>query len=165
MSKIVYRHKWMSLCEGQYETPFVDLQSDGVMAVPIMDNGDVLLLSEFSVAYDRQILFLPAGAIDTGENPDESANRELQEEVGYKAGRLDYLSTIYPLMKYVRGKINVYLARDLTPGKLQGDESWELSIYRVAFKEFESLIGNGELQDSNVIAALYMARSFLAKEI
>lgn len=164
MSSIIYQHKWMMLCEGKYETPFVDMSSDGAMVVATMENGDVLLLSEYSVAYDRQILFLPAGAIDPGETPEASANRELQEEAGYKAGRLDYLGAVYPFIKYLRGQIMVYLARDLQPGRLQGDENWELSVRPIPFADFETFIASGELQDSSVIAALYLARSFLAKE-
>jgi 8-oxo-dGTP pyrophosphatase MutT (NUDIX family) len=164
MSRIIYQHKWMTICADRYDTPFVDVLSDGTMVVALTESGDMLLLSEFSPAYDRQILFLPAGAIDPGEIPEVSANRELQEEAGYKAGRLDYLGVVYPFIKYLRGQIKVYLARDLQSSWLQGDETTEISVEPTPFADFEGLIAAGRLQDSSVIAALYMARSFLAKE-
>ena len=165
MSRLIYQHKWMSLHEDRYDTPFVDMTpSDGTMVVPLTASGDVLLLSEFAPAYDRYICFLPGGGIDPGESPAESANRELQEEAGYKAARLDYLGEIYPFMKYLRGCFHLYLARDLRPNKLQGDETTEIIVRPVPFATFESLIASGELQDSSIIAALYRAQSFLAKE-
>ena len=165
MSRLIYQHKWMMICEDQYETPFVDMTpSDGTMVVPLTASGDVLLLSEYSPAYDRYVYFLPGGGIDPGEAPADCANRELQEEAGYKAARLDFLGEMYPFMKYLHGCFYLYLARDLQPNKLQGDETTEITVRPIPFADFESLIVTGELQDSSVIAALYRARSFLAKE-
>jgi len=165
MSSIIYQHKWMMLCEGAYENPFMDMQPNwGVLTVALTDTDEVVFISEYSVAYDRQVLFLPGGAVDGGEAPEISANRELQEEAGYKAARIDYLGDILPFSKYLRGRLTLYLARDLSPSRLQGDEAWDISIRPVPFADFEGLIAEGELQDSNVIAALYMARSFLTKE-
>ena len=165
MSGIVYQHKWMMICEDQFGTPFVDMiPSDGTMVIALNGAGEVLLQSEFSPAYDRPIYYLPGGAIEAGESSAESANRELQEEAGSKAARLDELGQLYPFMKYMRSCFHVFLARDLTPKKLQGDETTEIIVKPFPFADFEQLIADGHLQDSSIIAALYMARSFLAKE-
>jgi ADP-ribose diphosphatase len=165
MSRLIVQHKWMMIREDRHETPFLDMSpSDGTMVVALTDSGDFLLLSEWSPAYDRPVAFLPGGAIDPGESPEQSANRELQEEAGYKAARLDFLGSMYPFMKYLHGCFYLYLARDLQPSKLQGDETTEILVRHVPFVGFESLVGSGELQDSSVIAALYRARHFLAHE-
>lgn len=165
MSRLVYQHKWMIIREDRHETPFFDMSpADGTMVVALTESGDVLLLSEFSPAYDRPVRFLPGGAIDPGESALESANRELQEEAGFKAARLDALGEIYPFMKYMHGCYYVFLARDLTLSKLEGDETTEIIVEAISFAGFETLIASGQIQDSSVIAALYLARSFLAKE-
>jgi ADP-ribose diphosphatase len=165
MSRLVVQHKWMMIHEDRYGTPFFDMApSDGTMVVALNANADVVLLSEFSPAYDRPIYYLPGGAIDPGESAAQSANRELQEEAGYNAARLDYLGEFYPFMKYMRGCFRVFLARDLTPSKLQGDETTEIIVKPLPFADFEAWIADGHLQDSSVIAALYRARSFLESE-
>jgi ADP-ribose pyrophosphatase YjhB (NUDIX family) len=85
MNRVIYQHKWMMIREDRYDTPFVDMLSDGTMMVALTESGNMLLLSEFSPAYDRPVHFLSGGAIDPGESVLESANRELQEEAGFKA--------------------------------------------------------------------------------
>jgi ADP-ribose diphosphatase len=164
MSRVVYKHKWMMICEDKYETPYFDMSPcDGAMVVALTESGDLILLSEFSPAYDRHIYYLPSGTLED-DSPSVTANRELQEEAGFKAARLDALGEIYPFMKYMCGRFHVFLARDLTPSKLEGDETTEIIVEPTPFADFENLIASGQIQDSSVIASLYMARSFLAKE-
>jgi 8-oxo-dGTP pyrophosphatase MutT (NUDIX family) len=165
MSKAIVRHKWFSICEGKYGVPFVDMEgTEGVLVVALDDHGNLLLLSEYSAAYNRRVYFLPAGRIDPGEISTATANRELQEEAGFTAARLDRVGEVYPFIKYLRGHLEVYLARDLAPGKLEGDEEWEIYVELTPFNRFEELIDAGRLEDSSVIAALYMARRFLDQE-
>jgi ADP-ribose diphosphatase len=165
MNRLIYQHKWMMIREDRYGTPFLDMSPcDGTMVIALTESGDMLLLSELSPAYDRPVYFLSGGTIDPGESPPESANRELQEEAGYKAARLDALGEIYPFMKYMHSCFHVFLARDLTPSKLEGDEITEITVHPTPFADFETLIAGDQIQDSSVIAALYLARSFLAKE-
>src|SRR5690349_535857 len=165
MSRLVVQHKWMMIREDKFGTPFLEMTPpDGTMVVALTAKGEVLLQTEFSPAYDRPVYYLPGGGIEEGETALESADRELQEEAGYKAERLDYLGELYPFMKYLHGCFHLFLARDLTPNKLQGDETTEIIVKPIPFADFEQLIADGRLQDSNVITALYMARNFLAKE-
>jgi ADP-ribose diphosphatase len=165
MSRLVVQHKWMMIQEDEFGTPFLEMTPpDGTMVIALTADAEVLLQSEFSPAYDRHVYYLPGGGIDEGETAAESANRELQEEAGYKAARLDFLGELYPFMKYLHGSFHVFLARDLTPNKLQGDETTEIIVKPIPFADFEAWIADGRLRDSNVIAALYLARNFLAKE-
>jgi ADP-ribose diphosphatase len=90
-----------------------------------------------------------------------TANRELQEEVGFRAGRIDFLGEMRPFSKYLTVRSFVCLARDLVVSSLEGDEKHKIHVERVPFAEFEALIAAGRLLDARVIAALYRARSFL----
>ncbi len=163
MTKTIFKHKWITCYEGEQGDAFVSMD-DGVLTVPITAEGEVLFITEYSVAYGQWIVFLPGGVIEPGETPAATANRELQEEAGYRAERLDFLGELYPMVKYLHMRWFVYLARDLQSGRLEADEGWPIEVERVLLSGVEQRIASARLLDSNVIAATYLARQFLAAE-
>jgi ADP-ribose diphosphatase len=104
------------------------------------------------------VLYLPGGAVNPGMSIEDSAQHELQEEIGFRAGRIEHLLKIDPLVRHALWQIDLYLARDLIPSRLQGDEEYQIEIVPFPFDDFESLIQSGRLTDAVVIAALYLAR-------
>ena len=164
MHKQLYSSPWFSILEGYEDQPYIQ-SPDGVMIVPVTPQGEVILINE-PPAYGsgEMTLFLPAGKIEPGEDTAISANRELQEEIGLAAGRLHRLAVLHPWVKYLTATLTVYLARDLTPSRLQGDEPYEIVPEYVPLDSFEGLIASGRLTDSSVIAALFLARQMLATE-
>ena len=160
---VVCSHRWMSICAGFEGEPYL-LASPGTFIVPINEASEVLFVIEPTRIDARLVLSLPGGAIDEDESWEICANRELQEESGYKAGRLDYLGTLSPAARVADWQVHIYLGRDLTPSKLQGDESYEMPIERIPLSQIETLISSGRLTDSAIIASLYMARSFIEAE-
>ncbi len=137
---------------------------DCAQCVPLTDSGLVIFILEPSPAYDQMVLTLPGGIIEPNEPPNVAANRELQEEIGYAALKLDFLGELRPWEKYMQNRTWFYLARQLTPSQLIGDEPHEIITELVPLNRFERLINSGRLHDSSVIAALYMARHLLQKE-
>jgi ADP-ribose diphosphatase len=138
------------------------LAADEALIAPLASDGDVLLSVEPAPAFNGEsTLILPGGIVEPNETPSAAANRELQEEIGYKAGRLDLLGELRPYSKYLSVRSFVYLARDLSPGRLTGDEGYEIEVERVPLGDFESLIVDGRLRDARVIAALFLARNFV----
>ncbi len=137
---------------------------DEVRVVPLTNTGDVILSIEPSPAFGEDVLVIGGGQIEPGETYVMTANRELQEELGYKANRLDYLGEVRPWAKYVSTRSFVYLARDLVESKLEGDEAEEIGTTTIPLSVFETLIASGQLVDAPSIAALYLARSFLNRE-
>jgi len=133
---------------------------NAVGVVPLTDAGDVLLAVEYSPAFGREILTLVSGSIEAGEPLEEAANRELQEELGYRAGRLDFLGELRPF-KYLTTRLFVFLARDLTPNKRTGDETHPIMQRRVPLVGFADLCISGELHDALAMAALTLTRRFL----
>ena len=134
---------------------------DVSIIVPITANGSLLLIKEYATAFDKYILDLPGGKIDPGISPTETANKELQEEIGYKAGKLDQIGLFTMSPGYLTQKSYIFLARDLTESKLEGDETEPLEIVEYPFEKFEDLIESGELNEARAIAGLYLARKFL----
>ncbi|MCA9882507.1 MAG: NUDIX domain-containing protein [Anaerolineae bacterium] len=150
---LVSQLKWLKLRQGH--DVYVDC-SDGVMCVPITDQGHVIFITEPDAMKGDPVLFLPAGGIMDGESPIEAINRELQEEIGMKANYILPLGVIKPWSKYLNASIYLFLARDLMPSKLVGDEII-LGEKHIPFTQFQELISSGELSDANVISALFLA--------
>ena len=154
----------MSLGIGDRGEPFMQIDGDGVFVVPVTENNEIIMIVEPSVITRVSVLGLPAGVIDPGETSRESANRELQEESGYKSEQLDYLGRLQPFSRHSNWQIDVYLGRKLVPSKLIGDESYDIASKRYRFDQIEDALAAGEIDDSNVISALYLARIYLERE-
>ena len=160
---ILYQGKYFSLAADPIHTEVV-LAGDEALVVALNEQGEVLLTSEPSAAFPGPTVLLPGGATSPGRSPAVTANLELQEEVGLRAERLDFLGELRPFSKYLTVRTFVYLARDLVPSKLVGDETYAIDVEWVPLASFESLIAAERLFDARVIAALYLARAFLAAE-
>ncbi len=87
--------------------------SDEVLTIPLDANGDVLLAVEPAPAFGRDVWVFSGGTFEPGEPHETTANRELQEELGFAAGRLEYLGQLWPWSKYLTVRSDLYLARDL----------------------------------------------------
>lgn len=142
----------------------VDSDIQGVTVVPIKEDGTILFVREYFAGAGEYQLGLCKGGIESGSTPEETANKELQEEVGYKAGRLDKLAEVFLHPAYSTAKTHIFLARDLQDSKLVGDEGEELEVVPYSFKDVEELIDSKEIHDARIIAALYLAKRFLDKE-
>ncbi|MDO8470771.1 MAG: ADP compounds hydrolase NudE [bacterium] len=136
---------------------------ESVMVVPMVDEGTVLLINEYHAGIDEYQVGLCKGAIEKGQTPSEAAQKELQEEVGYKAGRLEELAVLTSSPGYSTHKTHIFLARDLQESRLQGDEEEELQVIPHSLATFEDLIDKGQLTEARMIAALYLARRVLSK--
>jgi len=132
--------------------------------VPLFENGDCVLIQQFR--YPAQQLFweVPAGKIDCGEDPFTTANRELEEETGYRAKEWTYIGHCYPAIGYADEVIHIYLAEGLIPGRQNTDQDEFLSVYRVPFNEVIDMIHSGEINDAKTISSTIRVQGFLARE-
>jgi 8-oxo-dGTP pyrophosphatase MutT (NUDIX family) len=153
---------YFTLMAGEDGVGFIHC-GDGVLVVPLTDDGRVLLAVERAAAFDREVLGLVGGEAEEGEPLEETANRELQEELGWRAGRIDFLGELHPF-KYLTSRQFAFLARDLTPSKLEGDEVYPVGTRAVPLEHLVDLVESGELQDATAVAALFLAQRFLEEE-
>ncbi len=158
---ILHQTRWFSIRQSAAGEEFLASRDDEVLVVPLTATGEVLLSIEPSVAFGAPTLILPSGQVEPNVANAEQANRELQEEIGYRAGQIDFLGELQPWSKYLAVRSFVYLGRDLSESKLAGDEGYAIEVARVPLDGFEALIANGRLRDARVIAALFLARAFL----
>ena len=159
----IFKGRYFALMADPVHAEYVAC-GDEVLVVALTDAGEVLLTVEPSAAFAGPTTILPGGGTSPKRTHAETANLELQEEVGLKAGRLDSLGELRPFSKYLTTRSFVYLARDLVPSRAAGDEPYEIGVERVPLARFETLIAAGHLLDARAIAALFLARSFLAAE-
>lgn len=137
---------------------------DTAMIVPIIGE-DIVLIREYFAAIDAYSLSLPKGQIDAEHDMFTTANKELQEEIGFKANKIEHLATLSMSPGYLTQKTHIFIARDLTESRLAGDEIEELEIVRYPFGKFEELVRSGEITEARVIAALFLAQKKLQEGI
>lgn len=133
-----------------------------VIIVPMRDNDTALLVREYAVGVDRYELGLPKGRLDRDETAEQGANRELKEEIGMAARRLNILINLSVSPAYMTAMTHVVLARDLYPEKLEGDEPEPLDVVPWKLSELHRLLEHPEVSDGRSIAALFIAREYLA---
>ena len=136
-----------------------------VSVVPLHEDGRVVMVRQYRAAVDDLVLEIPAGVRDKpDEAPELTARRELIEEVGLEAGRLDLLAHFYNTPGFSDEEQWVYLARDLTPCDvdLQGIEEQHMTIEKVGMDEIPGLIASGAIVDAKTIIGLTLARDALA---
>jgi len=132
-----------------------------VCVVPVTDGGGVLLVRQYRGPVDRALLEIPAGTRDVeGEAPEVTAGRELEEEVGVRAGRLRLLATVYNTPGFCDEETLVYLAQDLEPGThgRHGEEERHIEVVEVPLADVDTLVASGTLVDAQTVLGMLLAR-------
>ena len=127
--------------------------SGAVMVVPFIEN-DIIFIKEYAAAIDDYMISFPKGKIDKGETIEEAANRELQEEVGYKSKDIKLTKKLYLAPGYIDHMTYVMVAKELSVSSLSGDEPEELEVIRVHRDDVINFLDKNEIIDSRVHAAL-----------
>jgi len=136
-----------------------------VAVVPVTDDGDVLLVRQYRGPVDRELLEIPAGTRDVdGESPADTARRELLEEVGVHARRIELLGTMLNSPGFCDEQTHLYLATDLEAAThaRDGVEEQHMEVVPVALADVDRLVASGELVDGQTILGLLLARGALA---
>lgn len=134
----------------------------GVLIVPVMSDGRVLLVREYAAGVERYELGLPKGRLESGEAVLDAANREIMEEVGYGAHHLEALGRLTLAPAYLGHATHVVLATQLYPASRPGDEPEPLKPIAWPLTALDKLLAGGEITEARSIAALFMVRERFA---
>lgn len=136
------------------------IKHNGAAAVlPVDGKGRLIMVRQYRNALDRATIEIPAGGLKTPEEPTlDAAARELKEETGYTAGHMELLLTIRTTVAFCNEKIDIYLARELSPGSQHLDEDEYVQFTAYTVEELTEKIYAGEIQDSKTVAAILAYR-------
>lgn len=135
----------------------------GAGALPLFADGRVALVRQYRHPARAELLEIPAGKLEAGEAPEECAARELEQEIGWRAGRLEKLCEFYPTPGFCEEKLYVYLATDLQPAAQQLDEDEVIEIVYLPLEEAWQQVRRGEIVDSKTIIALLWVERWCGK--
>jgi ADP-ribose pyrophosphatase len=128
-----------------------------VSVVPLHDDGRVVLVRQFRAPLGRELIEIPAGKRDVaGEPPEVTARRELVEEVGLEAGRLEHLATFHNSVGFSDEESHVFLGTDLRPvaHDRQGVEEEHMEVLEVHLEDVAAMIAAGEITDAKTVIGL-----------
>ncbi|HEV8427951.1 MAG TPA: NUDIX hydrolase [Pyrinomonadaceae bacterium] len=147
-----------TVSEGEltYKREVVHHRGSAVI-VPVHDDGTVVLVRQYRHPAVRYLLEAPAGTLAEGERPEVGAARELQEELGLLAGRLEKLSEFFVSPGFLEEKMWVFLATELSEGTQQLDDDEVLDIVRLPIADALEMITSSEIQDAKTIIGLMLA--------
>ncbi len=157
------RRDWMRTPNGG-ETKFDIIEHHGsVIIVPLDAEGNLLFVRQYRHAAAQDLLELPAGTLEPGEEPLVCAAREIREETGYAAGKLEKLGQFFLAPGYSTELMTVFLATNLTHAPLAADEDEFISVEKLPVPEALNRAGRGEFPDAKTLAALFLARRHLSQ--
>jgi len=125
--------------------------------VPVFADGTVALVKQYRHPAVRYLLEIPAGTLDEGEKPEVGAARELEEELGVVAGKMEKLSEFFVSPGFCEEKMWVYLATELTETSQRLDEDEVIEVVRMTLTEALEMISDGEIEDAKTIIGLMLA--------
>lgn len=126
----------------------------GGSAIVCEKDGKILMVKQFRYPYNTELWEIPAGKLNVGEDPEQTAIRELEEEGGIKAGRVEKLFEIYPTPAYNDEIIRIYRAFDLKESKIHLDDDEFLTSRWIEKDKLKQMIKNGEIKDAKTVIAI-----------
>jgi ADP-ribose pyrophosphatase len=140
--------------DGRESTREIVEHSPCVAVIAVDTNGDILLVRQFRKAIEKELLEIPAGGIDPGEDPETAVKRECQEEIGYLPGRVERLGGYYSSPGFSTEYLYLYLASELKPSRLFAEDTPGIETVRVKPQQVLRMIKSAEICDSKSVAGL-----------
>ncbi len=132
---------------------------DCVAIVAIDTDDNLLLVKQFRKPVEKELLEIPAGGIEPGEDPVTTVRREMQEETGYLPQKVERLGGFYPAPGFCTEYLYLYLATDLTPSQLHAEDTESIKLTQVPISQIPSLITSGSICDAKSVAGLLIYSS------
>ncbi len=132
----------------------------GAVVVPLLDDGQVMMVQQLRYPFGKHILELPAGKLSPGEDPAEAARRELEEETGWVADHLTKLTSIYTTPGFCDEELHLYLGTALHPspdGHRREEGEFSMTVHIFPLDQALHMIETGEIRDSKTIVGLLLA--------
>jgi ADP-ribose pyrophosphatase len=171
-ARTLFRNRWIALEEHEVEAAADGHQftytylsvAPSVMIVAITPEGRVPIIRQYRYPSKIHNYELPGGGAG-GKSPEDAARAELEEETGYRAGRLEKLGDFITYCGLADEVCHVVLATELQPGRQKLEKTESIEVREVEYAELLAMIRNGEFRDGMGLAALHVARERLEREL
>lgn len=150
--------------EIEYDREIVVHRGSAVI-VPVFDDGTVALVRQYRHAAGKYLLEVPAGSLDEGEDPQTGALRELEEEIGYRAAKIEKIAEFFVSPGFLTEKMFVYLATELTETSQNLEEDELIEIEPLTLDQALGKIRSGEIEDAKTIVGLTFAAARLGRSL
>jgi len=150
------RSRFMSGAKGEVEIEIVH-HNGGAGTLPLFDDGTVALVRQWRYPLGRYSLEIAAGRIEPGHSPEDTAGRELEEELGYRARELRKIGEFFVAPGYCEERLFVYLATGLEASEQKLDDDEEIEVVRMPFAEALDRVHSGEIDDAKSIITILLA--------
>ena len=169
-SEIVYegkifniRRDYVHISETKSSTRDIVVHNGAAAAVVIKDDGKLVMVKQYRKPMEAVILEIPAGKLEKGETPEEAIRREIEEETGYKAKKIELLTKMNPAAAYTTEIITIFIASELTKGKTNFDFDEGIEIVEMDIDDIYKMIMSGDIIDAKTIIGVLMARELQLK--
>ena len=162
-TETIYKGKIFDVIESEIRHDDIQCKREIVVhkgsavIVPVFPDGTVALVRQYRYAAEQFLLEVPAGTLNKDEDPELGAAREVEEEIGVRAGKIEKLSEFYVSPGFLTEKMHLFLATELTETEQRLEDDEILAIERYAFPDAFELIRSGEIQDAKTIVGLVLA--------
>lgn len=153
----------VELPNGQIAKREVVSHKPGVSIVAIDDKSNFIFVKQFRSGIGDELIEIPAGLVENGENPKSAARRELQEEIGYDCSNLELLCSFYPSPGFCNEVTYIYLATNLIKSSLPKDKDEFIELIRIPMVEIKSLYNKEYTVDGKTILGITLALNRLSK--
>lgn len=140
--------------QGGVRTREIVRHPGAVVILPLVDKDHVCLIRNYRASVDRTLIELPAGTLEPGEPPIETARRELIEETGYRCERLEPLHAFYAAPGILDERMHMFVATGLTPGATARELGEDIDNLVVTWDEARAMITRGEIEDAKTLVGL-----------
>lgn len=169
-TEVVYKGRIISLRKESFQIPgnppaqFDIVTHPGAVAmIPVNKKGNLLLVRQWRRAIQKILLEIPAGTLEENEEPLLCAQRELQEEVGYKAETFISLGGIYTAPGFCNEYIHLFIAKGLTPSPLPPDDHEQIDVVEITLKKVLTMIEEHEIEDAKTLSAILHYKEWKAR--
>lgn len=146
--------------DGRQQVRRIIRHPGAVVILPLLDDGRICLIRNYRITAETELVELPAGTLEPNEEPQTAAHRELAEETGYRAGRLEHLTTFYSSPGIMDEKMYLFVAKELWPGPTALEGGEEISPLVSTWEEALAMARDGRIQDAKTLAGLLYYNTF-----
>ena len=170
--KLAYKGSMLDVYSDTIKTPdgstvqYDHIHHPGASAIiPVLDNGNVLLVRQYRNSLDRYTLEIPAGGIEKGESTIEAARRELEEETGYICDKISPFINVVTAVAFCNEIVEVFIANGLTKTSQRLDPEEFINVEEYSLEDITKKIFDGAIQDSKTVSAIMAYREYIRHTI